>query len=158
MNHICFSISSTRGTQWWSPFFHLRKLVSRLGSRLSRLWLVQHPKSHFLHPSTKYVFRSSWWQKYEGNANYALWTILRVNIPTVRNAFLWDLQTTYHHPLAPHQRFFGTYGNHMHVTPSMIHVLTKRMIGRTKHGERSSTFLYVSLKSCNKLGRTRCLV
>ena len=25
----------------------------RLGSRLSRLWLVHHPKSHFLQPSAK---------------------------------------------------------------------------------------------------------
>ena len=27
--------------------------LADLGSRLSRLWLVQHPKSHFLCPSTK---------------------------------------------------------------------------------------------------------
>ena len=27
--------------------------LADLGSWLSRLWLVQHSKSHFLHPSTK---------------------------------------------------------------------------------------------------------
>ena len=29
--------------------------LADLRSRLSRLWLVQHPKSHFLRPSAKYV-------------------------------------------------------------------------------------------------------
>jgi hypothetical protein len=78
--HICFSISSMRGTQWCSLFLLLRNLV-----KSAKLTLTgSAPEESFSSPKrqmwwSKYVIWSSWWWKHDDEVHYALWTILGVN-------------------------------------------------------------------------------